>query len=1007
MIYLFKNRLIYKKMAATTASSNDSVMDIVKLITKINEENPPSDIVQDTTPHETDIDADDIELDLDKMDNLDDEDEMVHTAITETKMEEKTKEEILVSTGTGFFGNPFFSYLGKKRILDTMTAREIAVSYSCVFLLVSKDGTSETVKNPEDREKFCKMFQNTISEEDLRNFSKYFTLVKTSIKVLKNREHYRQSNVIKSNYLEHINGNGYRFEDKEIVVLMPELEEKDVNFYIGSFEKEKTISDILNLVLISSHYSHEYNPTLYKLVTALKNLDETKYWTRKTNCSVSFSDDFLERSYTTNRTTGVMVMGDSNISEDTKKVIGSDEYDRKTKALMDKLDYMNFILDKGAVKDTVPKEKKSYVDLASSIQKSSQRTYYAPKQSIETMKLDKEKVTQIFMSLDPVTNQHIMYDIFNSLLMTKDYCHLVLNNEKVLERMTPIINKYFHLYRYLIGYAWLCFYTEEGIWKTKTKNEMRYVFDINTANKLPVFPYSIQDIKTNPYLTSLIDNENMDIANNCLSLMMHETTHYGVCTLEQFKWRFNVFTTGNPDVGIFDGIDWTMYAVSGSVIPACVQKYSPLFSLFSAESECEKWQTYFNSYYGESDIDLMSNKKNIIEYLGCVNDVCDTIERNIARLQPTGERLEKNKVEITPKKSFCVSVREEYIRQNLDSINAKIGKTYTYDDFVKNISSVEVRGYFYEIYCENKPRHTDAIKSSSGYVHKKINDMFFAPCTLDDMNIILANYYIDKNKELIDNVCILDSMIDDIVVLRIVENIKFKMKSAGMNHSVEMFRAKGDDFFSTVARFHLPCVRGYYSNNNVYLLPSCITAMMTGINIDYKYFAGIRDPVEILNKYRVRGFGIILNKKEKELMLEYNLSSEIWKKVFGLSPRGKGNMQKLFGPKNIQHMMFRPLVYTQGLPDELYLKPILPHYADKLDVVNYYMVNHKYNDGSGSNIISISKLNTISFDGTITPMKKWLADAFYEETEDKEKTHITAEENFVRFKKGQSGIKFE
>ena len=59
-----------------------------------------------------------------------------------------------------------------------------------------------------------------------------------------------------------------------------------------------------------------------------------------------------------------------------------------------------------------------------------------------------------------------------------------------------------------------------------------------------------------------------------------------------------------------------------------------------------------------------------------------------------------------------------------------------------------------------------------------------------------------------------------------------------MNHDFEFFKTRYEgSFFSTVSQFHLPCVRGFYNGDDVKLLPSCISAAMTLVNMDYKYFA--------------------------------------------------------------------------------------------------------------------------------------------------------------------------
>ena len=94
-----------------------------------------------------------------------------------------------------------------------------------------------------------------------------------------------------------------------------------------------------------------------------------------------------------------------------------------------------------------------------------------------------------------------------------------------------------------------------------------------------------------------------------------------------------------------------------------------------------------------------------------------------------------------------------------------------------------------------------------------------------------------------------------------------------MFKQIELFRTKNTNFFSVVAKFHLPCVRAYYQYDNLYMLPSCVTSMMTSLNIDYNYFCGKFNPITILAKYISRGYGIILNSQEIEYLKNDNSPS--------------------------------------------------------------------------------------------------------------------------------------
>jgi hypothetical protein len=150
---------------------------------------------------------------------------------------------------------------------------------------------------------------------------------------------------------------------------------------------------------------------------------------------------------------------------------------------------------------------------------------------------------------------------------------------------------------------------------------------------------------------------------------------------------------------------------------------------------------------------------------------------------------------------------------------------------------------------------------------------YIVPISMDQLNIYekVNDIYDDKHK---DNDMIFkinyfrkDNLVEENknkIVMKINETLRFKIIPTDLTKSfkrpIELFKTHHEDFFGTVARFHYPCVRAYYQNNNVYILPSCITSMMTGINIEYKYFSCIRDPIEIINKYVNRGFGLIMNK---------------------------------------------------------------------------------------------------------------------------------------------------
>jgi hypothetical protein len=192
--------------------------------------------------------------------------------------------------------------------------------------------------------------------------------------------------------------------------------------------------------------------------------------------------------------------------------------------------------------------------------------------------------------------------------------------------------------------------------------------------------------------------------------------------------------------------------------------------------------------------------------------------------------------------------------------------------------------------------------------------------------------------------------------------------------TIELFRAKSTEFFGVVARFHLPCVRAYYQGNNVYILPSCITAMMTGINIDYKYFAGVRDPIDIINKYRMRGFGVILTDHEKKHMAYYNNNIKTFGGMFHVPSNDKTAIQKMFGAKELDDQIYRPLCHIDGLPQDTYNNYPTRYIKNMSDLKKYYADKYKYNAEIFG--FDLFKFTSIRRNGFVAQYQPWVSKAY-------------------------------
>lgn len=881
--------------------------------------------------------------------------------------------------------NPFYLKNGQLSLGD-IDDKILYSNYKKVYILCIKDDFNQDLITSKDQENILKFFEKNITLDEIKCLGNYFTITVGSSKMLKNKEHYSQAILIDtkndSNVLEYFNNNKYTFENmNEIVIPMIELSEHYVNIYKEQYESIENDESLLKSLMLDIYYNRDgYNPNYYSINKKITGIKESNFWCQQHNCNFTINNHFLNRKfdYTEN--------SESHVKAFVKAKSLESLQDNDVKVIINKLE-------KEGVKDVNYLDhiyrKEVFVDAMDALKDNKKRTYYAtPTEKLEKSIFNKKSVTEIFNSLDIKLHHKQLYDLFNTLLISKEYCHLVLNNKDVIEKMKPIIDQYYHLYRYLFGYAWMCFYTEECIFKTKTTEENRYVFDIDTVNKLPIFPVITKDLHLNPYLTMLVSKEAINSENNCHSLSMNYANfdnYYGVCTFQEFRNRFNLFTTGNETKSIFDGINWENFAVSGSVIPACLQKTSPLLDLVSQpeQSYQDNLRTYYSHYYTDSDIDLMCNKESIFEFMDNIQDVIKIVNKNIFN-------TDEIKLTIEPKKTLAIIIHLDYLSENLSDINSHINKTYTASEVKDNIATQEIKEYFYKLYVnykidQNKIHKEKYTKENILYEH------FYKTINIDDMNIYIVDNIVQtdsydiRNSEkyfYVNNYRTEETKVskeNNKVILKFSENIKFKIHSSKLLHSIEAFRTKGISFFNTVARFHLPCVRGFYNGNNIYMLPSCVTAMMTGINIDYKYFAGIRDPIDILNKYRMRGYGILINDNEKQHMVYYNSKiNNKFNNMFNVNIKNKDSITKFFGPQNINGNIYKPLVFIKNFPKDIYNSiPETRKFISVHDLMDYLRTNKNYN--STESLINTVKLKTIDNEGKIIPLKKWVIEACYNE----------------------------
>jgi hypothetical protein len=420
-------------------------------------------------------------------------------------------------------------------------------------------------------------------------------------------------------------------------------------------------------------------------------------------------------------------------------------------------------------------------------------------------------------------------------------------------------------------------YLEESYLKRHSKIGDRHVFNIDVASKLFCFHINQSIPHINPYFTCMLSYDHLNLSENFMTGGIKKD---GIVDIVEFKRRLNVFISGDEKINLLEDLNWDNMVITGGCMAAILPVYNPLMKYV----ENNNIHYFFDTYYHDADIDVACNQKSVIKYIEDVIEMKNKITKNVEKHFKI-----KSETKIIPSKSLSIHVNLYKLKKKCQSrSNAEDPMIpYDFDYIMENKNNLDVKFFFYNIYLNVKKLYASKNIESIG---NNIND----PCYFeyikytdyDNVTVLINNYGNDmvetefRNSEYNNGIkytFIVDSNLKDVptasvyedVLIYMIETVKYKIESPHLKHNFECFRLNNENFFSSISSFHLPCVRSLYNGTTCYMLPSAITAYMTMINIDFKYFVGSKDPIKILNKYRQRGYATLLNKTELNTIKKY------------------------------------------------------------------------------------------------------------------------------------------
>lgn len=862
------------------------------------------------------------------------------------------------------YTNPFY-LSGSGSELLTTKYKFLQENYKHIYVLCLAD---QLEKSSDNLNRIKLFYRHDSDMSELKGQSKLVVLVQCPIDLIKSNNIKSGLLVVDKNNLEIFNLYSYNLKEKELVFLMLETTETHVKSWLKVYENETNLNIFIQQKIFTGYYGIDDRVTKNYLINLMNNIGDFHYWQDENHCKASINHAFSDRKFNLAFTKNWNVSKEEIESEMNKLLLNFNQ-DKKVIRLDGNYQsqFASAIIEKKVNKPARFVDGSSKDDIS-----------FYKIDSLEDLTIDEKCIEELLTksSLD----EKEKYFLICNLIVSKKYCHYVLNNSLVLKENKKIFDKYLPIFRYLIGYAWSIFYIEESIKKSKSTMKDRHIFDINTASQLPVFPFCPEDPHLNPYYCHFVNKNISNPSKNINGIGSAEMNSGGIVNLEEFKRRFKIFSSGANKNFILEGIDWTNMAVTGGAMAAIIPKINPLFSNFLNEGTFkdrinniadDELESFFKEHYGSSDIDIACNHSNILNFIAHVLDTRTIVSNNIG--------VKPSEIKITPIKTLCIYISADILKKKC----ANNDFPYSYAQVVADIEKNYMRMYFFELYYQIK---TETNKKNKNILGKKIEeDEYFEIlnyCSMDKTTIIISDF--DLNNQIVNrlpenndgielNFTINESTEADTVFIKFVESLKYRISSKKLLHSLEVFRINEDDFISCVSRFHLACVRSYYDGKNCYMTPSAITAYQTFTNVDFKYFVGCHDPIHIIDKYRNRGYGTILNEIEIKQYIAYILCKDEYSEKYDIDKTKdttyESKMGKILGVIPTSHKYYNRASISEKTKKEL--KVTIPNWnPDK--ITEFFKLQYKnYN-------AEFSKMKTIADDGNICPLKYWIIEASYD-----------------------------
>ena len=137
------------------------------------------------------------------------------------------------------------------------------------------------------------IYNYQIDKEKLNKINNDLILIKASMNVLKNFTHYNKLMILSNVNLKSINVFNYPLEDKNLVLMILNINYDNLKVYLNQFEKKCDLSDIYKLLLLNKYFDYKN----LKYLESLINIESSNYWCNAYNLNANLTECFQSRKF--------------------------------------------------------------------------------------------------------------------------------------------------------------------------------------------------------------------------------------------------------------------------------------------------------------------------------------------------------------------------------------------------------------------------------------------------------------------------------------------------------------------------------------------------------------------------------------------------------------------------------------------------------------------------------------------------------------------------------------